>query len=83
MSFPVGCSLQPDPLNRPPLFTEEGVFFFEFLDFADSLRNLKEFLKIRDESELFGPVREKGSNGIPAIVKEDGTITLNWDAFLT
>ena len=56
---------------------------FEFLDFADSLRNLKEFLKIRDESELFDPVREKGSIGIPAIVKEDGTITLNWDAFLT
>lgn len=55
---------------------------FEFLDFADSLRNLKEFLKIRDESELFDPVREKGSIGIPTIVKEDGSITLGWDEFL-
>ena len=55
---------------------------FEFLDFADSLRNLKEFLKIRDESELFVPVREKGSIGIPTIVKEDGSVTLGWEEFL-
>lgn len=55
---------------------------FEFLDFADSLLNLKEFLKIRDGSELFDPVREKGSIGIPAIVKADGSVTLDWDDFL-
>ena len=55
---------------------------FEFLDFAESLLNLKEFLKIRDENELFGAVREKGSIGIPAIVKEDGSLTLDWEEFL-
>lgn len=55
---------------------------FEFLDFADSLLNLKEFLKIRDENPLFGAVREKGSIGIPAIVKEDGSVTLDWEEFI-
>lgn len=55
---------------------------FEFCDFADSLLNLKEFLKIRDENELFNAVREKGSIGIPTIVKEDGTVTLDWDEFI-
>lgn len=55
---------------------------FEFLDFADSLLNLKEFLKIRDENPLFGAAREKGSIGIPAIVKEDGSVTLDWAEFL-
>ena len=54
---------------------------FEFLDFADSLLNLKEFLKIRDENPLFDAVREKGSIGIPTIVKEDGSITLDWAEF--
>lgn len=54
---------------------------FEFLDFADSLLNLKEFLKIRDENPLFDAVREKGSIGIPAIVKEDGSVTLDWAEF--
>lgn len=55
---------------------------FEFCDFADSLLYLKEFLKIRDESPLFDAVREKGSIGIPAIQREDGTVTLDWDEFL-
>ena len=55
---------------------------FVFLDFADSLLNLKEFLKIRDENPLFDAVREKGSIGIPAIVKEDGSVTLGWAEFL-
>ena len=55
---------------------------FVFLDFADGLLNLKEFLKIRDENPLFDAVREKGSIGIPAIVKEDGSITLDWEEFI-
>ena len=55
---------------------------FEFLDFADSLLNLKEFLLIRDESPLFDSVREKGSIGIPTIVKEDGSVCLDWDCYL-
>ena len=56
---------------------------FEFLDFADSLLNLKEFLKIRDENEQFNAVREKGSIGIPTIVKEDGSVTLDWEECLS
>lgn len=55
---------------------------FEFCDFADSLLYLKEFLKIRDENSLFAEVREKGSIGIPAIVKADGSICLDWAEFL-
>ena len=55
---------------------------FEFCDFADSLLYLKEFLKLRDGNPLFDGVREKGSIGIPAIVKEDGSVTLDWDEFL-
>ena len=55
---------------------------FEFLDFADSLLHLKEFLKLRDENALFDAVREKGSIGIPAIVKEDGSLTLDWEEFI-
>lgn len=55
---------------------------FEFFDFADSLLHLKEFLKMRDENPLFDSVRENGSIGIPAIVKEDGSLTLDWEEFL-
>ena len=55
---------------------------FEFCDFADNLHDLKEFLKIRDESSLFNQVREKGSIGIPTIVKADGSVCLDWAEFL-
>ena len=55
---------------------------FDFLDFADSLLYLKEFLAIRDGNGQFNAAREKGSIGIPAIVKEDGSVTLDWDEFL-
>ena len=55
---------------------------FEFLDFADSLLHLKEFLKIRDGSDQFDAAREHGSIGIPAIIREDGSITLDWEEFL-
>ena len=55
---------------------------YAYLDFSENLKNLKEFLKIRDESGLFDEVREKGSIGIPAIVKPDGTLCLDWAEFL-
>lgn len=55
---------------------------YEYLDFGDSLLHLKEFLSIRDSSALFVSVKENGSIGIPCIVKEDGTVTLDWQEFL-
>lgn len=55
---------------------------YEYLDFADDLLNLKTFLSIRDSSTLFDEAREKGAIGIPCIVKEDGSITLDWQALM-
>lgn len=58
--------------------TEAGTPY-KFLDFADDLQNLKDFMKIRDKSELFDPFRGEGKLGIPCIVKEDGSVTLEWE----
>ena len=55
---------------------------YEFLDFAASIKNLKEFLTIRDREAVFEDVRQKGSIGIPCIVREDGSVTLSWEEFL-
>ena len=55
---------------------------YEYLDFSDSLRYLKEFLDLRDHSLVLEPVREAGKIGIPCIVREDGSLTLSWDEFL-
>ena len=55
---------------------------YEYLDFADDLMHLKEFLAIREGNPLFDTVREKGGIGIPCIVKGDGTVTLDWEEFM-
>jgi len=55
---------------------------YEYLDFADSLPALKEFLAIRDSSPLFDDVKRKGGIGIPCIIDDDGKITLNWTDYV-
>ena len=55
---------------------------YEYLDFADDLRNLKAFLAIRDKEGVFAPVKENGSIGIPCILREDGSVTLDWTEYV-
>ena len=55
----------------------------EYCDFADSLKFLKEFLKLRDENPIFAEVRAEGKIGIPCIIRDDGTLTLDWEEFIT
>ncbi len=54
---------------------------YEFVDINESLKNLKEFLALRDHLEVFAPVIDKGSIGIPALKKDDGTVTLDWRGY--
>ena len=49
---------------------------YEVIDIGAHVRNLKAFLKIRDNSPVFDDARAKGYAGIPCFVLEDGTVTL-------
>ena len=55
---------------------------YEYLDFSESLRSLKEFLTLRDTDPVFAPIRAEGKIGIPCIVREDGSLTLSWEEFM-
>lgn len=55
---------------------------YEYLDFADSLLHIKEFLTIRESNPLYDEVRKNGAIGIPCIVKEDGSVTLDWETVM-
>lgn len=60
---------------------------FHWVDITANTTNLKAFLTLRDRKPEFAPVQE-GENGtsfigIPAFVKEDGTITLDLDEALS
>lgn len=76
-----GSMLCPDCLECREDLEKAGVEY-EFLDFAESLKNLKEFLKIRDNSVLFDTARAEGKIGIPCIVREDETVSFDWEEFM-
>lgn len=44
---------------------------FEFVDITLNTANLKEFLRFRDQEEIFDEVKEKGAIGIPFLVLGD------------
>ena len=76
-----GSMLCPDCVECREDLDKAGVEY-EYLDFSENLRNLKEFLKIRDDFALFDEVRERGSIGIPCIVEEAGTVCLDWEKYM-
>jgi glutaredoxin-related protein len=76
-----GSMLCPDCVECCEDLKAAGVSY-EFHDFAESLLNLKEFLAIRDNSELFDSARKEGKIGIPCIVEESGAITLDWTSYV-
>ena len=53
-----------------------------FLEFSDSIGNLKRFLKIRDTNPLFNAIKEKGGVGVPLFILEDGSMTFELNEVL-
>ncbi len=53
---------------------------YEYIDINKSLGALKEFLKLRDTDPVFKEVIGSGRVGIPALVLDDGSMTLDWEA---
>lgn len=76
-----GSMLCPDCVQCREDLDKAGVKY-TYLDFADDLKNLKEFLALRDSIELFNDVKENGSIGIPCIVDENGEVGLVWMKYL-
>ena len=54
----------------------EGNANFVKVDIGAHVRNLKEFLNLRDNSPAFDEAKRDGTIGIPCFVLADGSITL-------
>ncbi len=76
-----GSQMCPDCIQCEANYREYKVEY-EFIDINESLGNLKELLRMRDSDPAFLEAKEAGSIGIPAIVREDGSVTLNWQSVL-
>lgn len=55
----------------------EGSVDFEIIDISKHVRNLKEFIKLRDTDPAFDEAKKSGALGIPCFVLEDGTVSLD------
>ena len=54
----------------------------DFRDIDADIATLKEFLTLRDTEDVFAPVRARHGVGVPCVIKEDGTLTLDWESVL-
>lgn len=48
---------------------------FTVIDIGSDVKLLKEFIALRDNSDIFADLKKDGKLGIPCFVKEDGTIS--------
>lgn len=76
-----GSLLCPDCVACKEAF-ESNAVEFEYHDFSEDLLALKEFLKLRDTNPVFAEVKQAGKIGIPCIVCDDGTVSLDWEKFM-
>ena len=77
-----GSMLCPDCVQCREDLDKAGVEY-DYLDFSESLKNLKEFLVLRDNNAVFEDVRKDGRIGIPCLVNEDGNVSLSWDEYVS
>ena len=76
-----GSPMCPDCRECKENFDANGVEY-TMIDINESLRNLKEFLALRDSLPVFDHCKEIGDIGLPALVREDGTVFLDWQGYL-
>ncbi len=77
-----GSKLCPDCVAFKKALDANGAGY-EFVDITESMQKLKEFLKKRDTDPVFADARENGYVGIPALADESGSITLDWEKYLS
>lgn len=70
-----GTMLCPDCVEAKEYF-EKVNYKYEFVNITESIKNLKEFLALRDNRKEFEEVKKLGYIGIPAILTDDNKIIL-------
>ena len=57
-------------------YFEKVNYKYEFVNITESMKNLKEFLALRENRKEFDDVKKFGYVGIPAILTDDNKIIL-------
>lgn len=76
-----GSAMCPDCVACKRNFDFYGIEY-HFIDINLKLHDLADFLSLRDKLPVFDHCKEIGDIGLPALVKEDGEVFLNWEGYL-
>ncbi len=76
-----GSPMCPDCRECKANFDDNNIEY-EDLDITANLKNLKEFLILRDSNPVFDRLKKIHDIGIPAIVAENGTVFTDWEGYL-
>ena len=76
-----GSDLCPDCVACKAAFDANGISY-DFVNITAGMKNLKEFLKLRDKEPVFDDAKSSGYVGIPALLSENGSLTLDWETYL-
>jgi len=76
-----GSPLCPDCQEATALLDKTDVQY-EFVNITASMKELKEFLALRDSREEFADAKKNGYAGIPCFLREDGSITFDVNEIL-
>ncbi len=52
---------------------------YEIIDIGEHVRNLKQFLALRDRNSAFDEAKKNGYVGIPCFLLEDGTVRFSME----
>ena len=52
---------------------------FQLIDIGEHVRNLKEFIRLRDQSPACAAAKAKGALGIPCFLLPDGSVRFSMD----
>ncbi len=73
-----GSVLCPDCVDAFDILKEKNIDY-DYVDINESMKTLKEFLKLRDNRDEFKEVRENSNVGIPCFLFDDGSIIFDID----
>ena len=72
----VGSHLCPDTLYAYSSLLQQGLKLILRI-FYPAMQILKQYLNLRDNSDLYAQIRGTECLGIPCFIKEDGNVTLD------
>ncbi|MBR4224347.1 MAG: glutaredoxin [Oscillospiraceae bacterium] len=76
-----GSDMCPDCVACKLNFDAYGIEY-RFIDINARLKDLSDFLVLRDSDPVFDRCKSIHDIGLPAIVREDGSVFLSWEKYI-